>query len=119
MLVVVVRVFIASHPLEAHMIRGVLEADGIDAVVRGEALFAVRGLTPVTPDTLPSVWVMNDADADRALALLGDPRRVRVAETGRDRAWRCPACNEFVGPELAVCWQCGHAEPADLTARRA
>jgi len=114
-----VRVFVASHPLEAHMIRGVLESEGIDAVVRGEALFAVRGLTPVTPDTLPSVWVMNSADADRALALIQDPRRVRIAEAGRDRAWRCPACNEFVGPELAVCWQCGHAEPADVTARRA
>jgi hypothetical protein len=101
------------------MIRGVLESEGIDAVVRGEALFAVRGLTPVTPDTLPSVWVMNTADADRALALIHDPKRVRIAEAGRDRAWRCPACNEFVGPELAVCWKCGHAEPADVGARRA
>ena len=47
------KVFIAAHPAEAHMVRGLLECEGIAAVVRGEALFSVRGLTPVTSDTLP------------------------------------------------------------------
>jgi putative signal transducing protein len=112
------RIFIAAHPTEAHMIRGLLEYEGIEAIVRGEALFGARGLTPLTPDTLPSVWVIDPADAERALALIEAPRSGRSSGS-RDRAWRCPACNEFVGPEFVVCWQCGLADPAALQARRA
>ena len=112
------RIFVAAHPTEAHVIRGLLESEGIDAVVRGEALFSARGLTPVTPDTLPSVWVVDPADAERALALIAGPS-AGGAYTGRDRSWRCPACNEFVGPEFVVCWQCGYADAVTPRARRA
>ena len=113
------KVFIAAHPAEAYMVKGLLESEGIEAVVRGEALFSARGLTSVTPDTLPSVWVADPDDADRALALIAAPRNGGAASGGRDRAWRCPTCNEFVGPEFAACWKCGNAEPAELLARRA
>jgi hypothetical protein len=108
------KVFTAAHPAEAHLVRGLLESEGIETAIRGEALFGVRGLTPVTADTLPSVWVL-DTDVDRALELLtatSFPPRLA-------RAWRCTTCNEFVGPEFASCWQCGAAEPVVDLARRA
>jgi hypothetical protein len=111
-------VFIAAHPAEAHLVRGLLESEGIDAVVRGEALFGIRGLTPVTADSLPSVWV-HDADVDRAIELIAAPSIAASSAARLARAWRCATCNEFVGPEFASCWHCGAADPVVDFARRA
>jgi hypothetical protein len=113
------KVFIAAHPAEAHMIRGLLESEGIEAIVRGEALFSARGLAPVTSDTLPSVWVLDPSDAEAAEAIIAEPRIGATAGARRDRSWRCRNCNEFVGPEFMACWHCGAGEPVDFTARRA
>ena len=112
------KVFIAAHPAEAHMVRGLLESEGIEAVVRGEALFSARGLAPVTSDTLPSVWVLDPADAEAAASLIAGPSAGATPGMRKDRSWRCRNCNEFVGPEFMACWQCGAGEPAEY-ARRA
>ncbi len=66
------KVLTANHPTDAHLAVGFLESHGIKAVVQGAALFSARGEVPVTPDTLPSVWVENEADAARARQLLDD-----------------------------------------------
>ena len=88
------KVFVASHPTEAHLVKGLLDSREIPAIVRGESLFGVRGEAPVTPDTLPSVWVNNDDQAEEAVAAvdvedLGDGaelvRRVDVAVA--ERLW--------------------------------
>ena len=50
------KVFVARNPTEAHLVRGMLEAAGIEAEVRGESLWGTRGETPLDDDTLPSVW---------------------------------------------------------------
>ena len=101
------QVFVAQHPTEAHLVRGVLEAEGVLAVVQGESLFSARGEAPVTPDTLPSVWVINDADATRAVELLAD-YRLRAAAGGRATTpWVCSACGEEVDGQFSACWKCG------------
>lgn len=51
------QVYVAQNPAEAHLVKGMLESRGIHAEVRGEALWGTRGETPLTPDTLPTVWV--------------------------------------------------------------
>ncbi len=63
------RVYVADHPVGAHVVKGFLEESGIPAVVQGDMLFWVRGEIPVTQDTAPSVWVDDDA-ADRARRLI-------------------------------------------------
>jgi hypothetical protein len=68
------QVFVAQHPFEAHLVKGLLESNGIAAEIRGESLFGARGETPVTPDTLPSVWVVDDGDASRARGVLAEYR---------------------------------------------
>jgi len=105
------KVYVAAHPADAHIVRGLLESEGIAAVVRGEALFGVRGLTPVTADTLPSVWVLNPDDAERAAALIAAPPVGARSPARHTRAWRCPSCNEFIAPEFDACWRC--SETAD------
>ena len=49
------RVFVAQHPAEAHLLKGLLESNGIPSEVRGEALFGVRGEIPFT-EAFPEIW---------------------------------------------------------------
>ena len=64
------RVYVATTPIDAQFVRTFLESVGIAATVRGEHLFTLRGLVPVTEDTLPAVWITEDEDYDRAVDLL-------------------------------------------------
>lgn len=105
------KIFIAAHPTEAHLVRGWLASEGIETVVMGEALFAARGVAPVTPDTLPTLWVLNDEDEADALELLASHAESAPSRALGDRAWRCPTCNEFIGPEFSDCWRCGQSQP--------
>jgi hypothetical protein len=105
------RVFVATHPTEAHLVQGLLEAEGIAAEVRGESLFAARGEAPLTPETLPSVWVVDDGEADRAAAILAAYGRDDAGPRGRGPTWRCPACRERLEPQFTQCWRCGASRP--------
>lgn len=64
------QVFVARNPAEAHLVKGMLESNGIRAEVRGEALWGTRGETPVAEDTLPTVWVFDDHQAREAARLV-------------------------------------------------
>ena len=95
------KVFLAQHPTEAHLIAGFLESHGIPSRVKGEPLFSARGIAQMTPDTLPSVWVLDDMHVDEALELL----RGRPAAPGG--CWTCGRCGQTVEPQFTACWQCG------------
>jgi hypothetical protein len=64
------KVYVAQNPAEAHLVKGMLESNGIRAEVQGEALWGTRGETPVTPDTLPEVWVLDDDEEQEAVRLV-------------------------------------------------
>jgi hypothetical protein len=70
-------VFTARDPVEAHLLRAVLESEGIAAEVRGEYLFGARGGVPFDPSTAPSVWIEDDAELARARAVVEDFARRR------------------------------------------
>jgi hypothetical protein len=61
-----IEIYRAADPMQAHLLRGILEAEGIEAAVIGEFGFNVRGEAPVTTETLPRVCVENEADVERA-----------------------------------------------------
>ena len=63
------QVFVARDPTEAHLVKGLLESRGVRAEVRGEALWGTRGETPLTAETLPTVWV-DDAHAPKAVRIV-------------------------------------------------
>jgi hypothetical protein len=104
------KVFVANHPTEAHLVAGLLEAEGIAAEVQGEALFSARGEVPVTPGTLPSVWV-DDAQVTAALEILRDRAGEAQAGAGAEPPWLCPDCGETVEPQFSACWNCDAARP--------
>lgn len=101
------RVYIAVNLPDAHLVKGILEGENIDAVVQGEYLFNIRGEVPVTPETSPSVWVVDESDYERALEVLSELHvgEGPLAQAGAE--WRCSQCGETNGPQFTQCWQCG------------
>jgi hypothetical protein len=101
------RVYIARHPTDAHLFRGLLLSRGIEAVVRGDSLFATRGESPLTPDTLPSVWVVNDNDLEEAQRLAAEYSSAAPSESTGELGWICPVCKEERETQFTECWRCG------------
>jgi hypothetical protein len=100
------QVHLALDVVEAHFVRGLLEADGINAVVAGDDLCE----QPVD-DLWPSVWVVEDTLAEQA-------RNVVMAflrgEGSPQDSWHCFTCKEQIEPQFTECWQCGTSRPHSL-----
>jgi len=101
------KVYIAMNPTDAHLVRGLLESEGIKADVQGEFLWTARGEVPITTDTAPSVWVIDEADYERAMEIV---KGFQSSEgmSGPDMGqWRCINCNETNEGQFTECWHCG------------
>jgi len=70
-------VYEAEHLIDAHLVRGRLLAEGIEAIVRGEFLTGAMGELPVSGLVVVCVA---EADAGRALDLLQHWARERRAD---------------------------------------
>ena len=106
------KVFVAQHPMEAHLVKGILESNGIASEIRGEALFGARGELPLT-EASPTVWVLNDEQVDEALAVLRH-RTTEPSEVAAYHLWRCARCGETIEPQFTACWQCNADKPTLL-----
>jgi hypothetical protein len=130
------KVYSAAGPAEAHAVCGYLEAQGVEAIVQGEALWGGRGELAFDVNTAPSVWVTKDEDVQQARRLihefrgrggrsecetcgydlrgLTDPRCPECGHPFHQPAtWTCPTCGEEIEEQFAECWKCGGSpEPA-------
>ena len=102
------RLHVARHAPEAHVVKGFLESNGIAAVVRGDHLQGGWGELPVD---LCSVWVTDDAQYERANALLVSFFHGDHAHEFRDQNWRCSKCGEQIEGQFTECWSCGTHRP--------
>ena len=106
------KVYTARNPTDAHFFKGLLESSGIEAQVQGEDLFGARGELPLTPDTLPSIWVRNDEDYDRAVEIIAELARRKESAGEIGETWQCAACGVTHPDQFTQCWQCGADRPA-------
>ena len=82
-------------------IRNLLQEAGIETVLRNE--FAGGGIGDLPAfDTWPELWVENDAEFERAQAILRD---IEDDSAGAD--WYCRGCQELNHASFQLCWQCG------------
>ena len=102
------QVHVAKHAPEAHLVKGFLESQGIEAVVRGEYLTSGWGELPVD---LCSVWITDDAQYERANELLIAFLSGAFARKFGAENWRCPQCGEQLEGQFTACWKCGAARP--------
>ena len=101
------QVHVAKHPAEAHLIRGMLEAEGVRAEVRGDQLYGAFGELPV----LPTVWIVDESLAERADRLVVDFLRGTAAQRYGHERWTCAHCGEMLEGQFTTCWQCGQTRP--------
>ena len=87
--------------------RQVLENDSIRCIVRNDFLLGGAGELPVN-ETWPELWVIDDADFDRARALVDG-----IVAAARESAspWRCASCGEPMEGQFTDCWSCGAPRP--------
>jgi len=83
------------------ILRDMLEAEGIACVVKNRALSITAGEVPPI-ETWPSLWVIDDAQADEALRLVETV--MRDEDVGDP--WTCPNCGAEVDGHFAACWRC-------------
>ena len=81
-----------------------LTAAGIGASVQRAYASGIAGHIP--PDqSLPEVWVEDDAQFDQATALLAEWQQLPTLR------WACPGCSEIVEGPFEQCWNCGAMRP--------
>lgn len=82
-----------------------LRSAGIDASVQRPYASSIAGEIP--PDqSLPEVWVLDDAQLDAARQLLDELRRLPWHH------WLCRGCGESVDGPFEQCWNCGALRPS-------
>jgi hypothetical protein len=106
------QVYIADDPVEAHLVKGILEQYGISCEIRGESLWRARGGLPLTSETLPTIWIVDDSKFEEATELTERFQNgTLTANAGTD--WKCPECGEEVEGQFTECWQCGVNRPEE------
>ncbi|MDZ7638718.1 MAG: DUF2007 domain-containing protein [Bryobacterales bacterium] len=107
------QVYEAFTPMEAHFLLGLLESNGVVSEVRGEALYGIRGGVPAATETLPTLWVLDDEDYDKARAVVeAYDRRDALPASLAAGDWLCAQCGERVEGQFTSCWNCGAENPA-------
>ena len=104
-----IQVYTAADPADAHMIKALLENNGIKAIVQGESLWAARGDLPCGPRGAPSVSVA-EADALKARELIEEQQN---HDQPAGTMWTCGGCGQRIGGKFTHCWKCGRERPAE------
>ena len=103
-----VEVYWARDAQDAHLVAGLLQSEGIEAVVVGEMLQAAAYELAVGPSSSPRVRV-GAADEQRALAVIAASQLSRGDET---EPWTCGNCGEQVEGNFDICWKCESPRPS-------
>ncbi len=105
------KVYVARNPADAHLLRALLEGEGIRADVIGEFLYSCLGELPISPDCRPSVWVVDDSDCEKAEEIIGRYKLAEDAPRDDREEWKCSGCGETNEDLFMECWQCGRSRP--------
>ena len=97
------RLYRATDLAEAHLLRDLLEEDGLHACIVNENLASLAGELPFGL-IVPEVWVTDSRDLFMARAVLRDFLK-RKGEPDRAEQ-QCSACGEASPGNFDLCWRC-------------
>ena len=103
------KIYVADGPGDAHLLRGLLETEGIDAVIRGADFVPLQGGSLFGMETRPSLWVLDDAVLyARAVEIAeGYATSKGTPATTAGETWQCRKCGETIETQFTACWSCG------------
>ena len=105
------KIYQADGPGDAHVLRGLLEVEGIDAVIRGDDMVPLQGGSLFHLETRPSVWVLDDDTGRyaRAVEIADEYAEKKPAPPDSESVggWRCRSCGETIEEQFTACWGCG------------
>jgi hypothetical protein len=105
-------VFATPDLEEAHWVRGLLEAEGIPAEVRGGHLQTIKRSPHLLESMEPIVWILDLRQREAAQVVID--RYLRGGdEAPAGPLWVCPACGEELEPQFDRCWNCGTGRPPE------
>ena len=104
------KLYVARNAVDAHMLEGLLDQEGIQAVVRGDDFVPFQGSTFFEMEIRPSVWVLDDERLSRARELADDFRRRATPSDRPSATWTC-RCGETIEAQFTECWSCGRLSP--------
>ncbi len=84
--------------------KNVLQGEGIETIVVNEFAGGGAGDLP-TFDTWPELWLENEAQFDRADAILQ-----AILHGDTTHFWYCKGCQEKNDQSFHLCWSCGRAD---------
>ncbi|MGI9265435.1 MAG: DUF2007 domain-containing protein [Gammaproteobacteria bacterium] len=91
------------NPIEANLLKGLLEHAGIPVQMTGEGLVGAYSGLPKVGDVR---LLVPERYLQAAKAVLSDyEKRVPVAI---GESWSCTDCGELNEPQFGVCWRCEH-----------
>jgi hypothetical protein len=95
------KLYSAANLQEAHIVLGLLEAAGIDAMILNSNAQGGVGEIPFV-QTYPELWIQTRGDLPRARAVVeAFERPARVTA-----AWQCAQCGEENPGGFELCWKC-------------
>ena len=95
------------NPIEANILRGLLEQAGLPVTLHGEALSGAYSGVPRVADVRVMVPESQRARAESIIAAYQDRS---AADDGQP--WRCARCGEENDFGFEICWRCGAADEA-------
>jgi hypothetical protein len=94
-------VFTAEDSIYLHHLRNILEAQGIECVIKNERLSSLAGEIP-NQDCWPELWVIESAQVSRAKQFIETSQQNPEA----DSQWICENCGEEHSSRFTDCWNC-------------
>lgn len=98
--------YTAPNSVTLWHLKNLLEAEGIETLVRNDILNGVMGELPLN-ETWPELWLIRRSELKRAREVIRDALAIGVA--GPD--WECPGCGERIEGSFHLCWRCGRSRP--------
>lgn len=100
------KVYVCHDPLLSGFLRGVLDSNNIQCLVKNESLMGASGEIPAH-ETWPEIWVMDDQESALAKKLID--HALQPEKNLQD--WQCAQCGENIEAQFTHCWQCAAARP--------
>ncbi|MCI5141167.1 MAG: DUF2007 domain-containing protein [Candidatus Electrothrix sp. ATG1] len=101
-----VKIYTAQHVAEAHLIKGLVEAQGIPCEVMNENLSSLRGELPMTDETAPTLCIFDESQFEEARAIIAEYEERNKQKNGKGASWVCRICGEESEEQFTQCWNC-------------